>query len=100
MISSCEKQSSVTSSAYFYWVSVHLTLVLMLYEADVVQKLHETIRDNVDRESGPLPAHTFPGWWEFREVRQSESSDPGGGGGGAETVSRQAGKGTGQRAGN
>lgn len=66
----------------------------MLYEADV-QKLHETIRDNVDRESGPLPSQTFPGRRELREVRQSESS----GGGGAETVSRQAGKGTGQRAG-
>lgn len=77
-----------------------MALVLMLYEADVVQKLHETIRDIVDRENGPLPSHTFPGWRELREVRQSEFSAPGGGGGGAETVSRQAGKGTGQRAGN
>lgn len=72
----------------------------MLYEADVVPKLHETIRDIVDRENGPLPSHTFPGWRELREVRQSESSAPGGGGEGAETVSRLAGKGTGQRAGN
>ncbi|XP_051262848.1 proprotein convertase subtilisin/kexin type 4-like isoform X1 [Dicentrarchus labrax] len=57
-----------------------------------VKKLPETIRDNVDRESGSLPSQTLQGAvMDVKEVRQSDSSAPGGG----ETVSRKAGEGKG-----
>lgn len=64
-----------------------------------MKELHETktTRVNVDRESRSLPSQTLQDV-DVKEVQQSDSSDPGGGGGG--TVSREAGGGTGQRAGN
>lgn len=49
-----------------------------------MQKLHETIRDNVDRESRPLPSQTLQGVVAEVKEAQSAFSDPGGG----ETVSR------------
>lgn len=66
-----------------------------------MKELHETktTRVNVDRESRSLPSQTLQDVvMDVKEVQQSDPSDPGGGGGG--TVSREAGGGTGQRAGN
>lgn len=64
-----------------------------------MKELHETetTRVNVDRESRSLPSQTLQDMvMDVKEAQQSDSSDPGGGG----TVSREAGEGTGQRAGN
>lgn len=50
-----------------------------------MKKLHETIRNNVDSETGSLPSQTLQGViTDVKEVQQS--SDPGG----RETVSSKA----------
>ncbi|XP_070821968.1 furin-like protease kpc-1 [Chaetodon trifascialis] len=61
----------------------------MVSRRSAVKELHETIRDDVDRESGSLPSLTLRGVvGDLKEVQQSGSSDPGGG----ETVSRTQGE--------